>query len=315
MSSSATRLLDIYHKLLNGAAITKEEFAQKYEVAPRTIQRDLADIRLFLEEYRPDAKLQYNRSTKSSYLAGQNNTLGKAETLALCKILLASRAFTKKETDHLLGALNDNLPPAEQKELNWIIKNEQSNYVELQHTKALLQILWEFSNYIVKHRLLNIVYTRQDKKQVTHTILPKAIIFSDYYFYVVSYSQNAEQYLFFRLDRIIDYTPLDKKAGHSQNLRYEDGKLRQNIQFMTPGDLLTITFEFSGTVEAALDRFPNSKVIKKLADSVVIESETIDQGAMMWLLSQGKRVKVLSPDNFKAKMKQELKEMLQNYTS
>lgn len=140
MSSSATRLLDIYHKLLNGAAITKEEFAQKYEVAPRTIQRDLADIRLFLEEYRPDAKLQYNRSTKSSYLAGQNNTLGKAETLALCKILLASRAFTKKETDHLLGALNDNLPPAEQKELNWIIKNEQSNYVELQHTKALLQI-------------------------------------------------------------------------------------------------------------------------------------------------------------------------------
>ena len=78
---------------------------------------------------------------------------------------------------------------------------------------------------------------------------------------------------------------------------------------------LTITFEFSGTVEAALDRFPNSKVIKKLADSVVIEAETIDQGAMMWLLSQGKRVKVLSPDNFKAKIKQELKEMLQNYTS
>lgn len=47
----------------------------------------------------------------------------------------------------------------------------------------------------------------------------------------------------------------------------------------------------------------------------MIEAETIDQGAMMWLLSQGKRVKVLSPDNFKAKIKQELKEMLQNYTS
>ncbi|WP_333637320.1 WYL domain-containing protein, partial [Ligilactobacillus animalis] len=222
---------------------------------------------------------------------------------------------TKKETDHLLGALNDNLTPAEQKELNWIIKNEQSNYVELQHTKALLQILWEFSNYIVKHRLLNIVYTRQDKKQVTHTILPKAIIFSDYYFYVVSYSQDAEKDLFFRLDWIIDYTPLEKKAGHSQNLRYEDGKLRQNIQYMTPGELITITFEFSGTVEAALDRFPNSKVIKKLADSVVIEAETIDQGAMMWLLSQGKRVKVLSPADFKAKMEQEIKKMLQNYTT
>ena len=62
-----------------------------------------------------------------------------------------------------------------------------------------------------------------------------------------------------------------------------------------------------GPSKRPLDRFPNSKVIKKLADSVVIEAETIDQGAMMWLLSQGKRVKVLSPDNFKAKMKQELK--------
>ncbi|WKB74108.1 HTH domain-containing protein [Ligilactobacillus animalis] len=96
MSSSATRLLDIYHKLLTGASITKEEFAQKYEVDPRTIQRDLADIRLFLEEYRPDAELKYSHSTKGFHLAGQNNTLGKAETLHYVRSSLPAVLLRKK---------------------------------------------------------------------------------------------------------------------------------------------------------------------------------------------------------------------------
>ena len=44
-----SRVLDIYTKLMNGSLVRKEEEAAKYNVNERSIQRDIEDIRLFLE--------------------------------------------------------------------------------------------------------------------------------------------------------------------------------------------------------------------------------------------------------------------------
>lgn len=43
------RILSIYTKLLNGQLIKKEEMAQTYGVNPKSIQRDLENIRNFLD--------------------------------------------------------------------------------------------------------------------------------------------------------------------------------------------------------------------------------------------------------------------------
>ena len=82
---------------------------------------------------------------------------------------------------------------------------------------------------------------------------------------------------------------------------------------MTPGTPKKILFEFTGILEAALDRFPMSKVIENDGKKALLEVETIDQGAKMWLLSQGKRVKIVSPADFKNEMQAEIKAMLDNY--
>lgn len=44
------RILSIYTELVNGKIINKAEMAKKYGVDVRSIQRDLADIRSFIEE-------------------------------------------------------------------------------------------------------------------------------------------------------------------------------------------------------------------------------------------------------------------------
>lgn len=82
---------------------------------------------------------------------------------------------------------------------------------------------------------------------------------------------------------------------------------------MTPGTPKKIRFEFTGILEAALDRFPMSKVIENDGKKALLEVETIDQGAKMWLLSQGQRVKIVSPADFKNEMQAEIKAMLDNY--
>lgn len=313
MSGSATRQLTIYQTLLTGAPVTKKDLVERFDVDERSIQRDISNIRNFIAEENLELELEYRRSTKAYQLVGKTQTFGKAHVLALVKILLASRAFNKDETEQLIALLLARLEPGEQRELNWIIKNEQSNYLPLTSATELLKPLWDFSLYIVRSQAVDITYTKQRGEKVTRTIVPKAIIFSDYYFYVVSYNPKYDNDLFYRLDRIKEWHPSDEKIKVEHKDRYEDGKLRKKIQYMTPGDQKKIRFEFTGILEAALDRFPMSKVIENYGKKALLEVETIDQGAKMWLLSQGKRVKIVSPADFKNEMQAEIKAMLDNY--
>lgn len=313
MSGSATRQLTIYQTLLTGAPVTKKDLVERFDVDERSIQRDISNIRNFIAEENLELELEYRRSTKAYQLVGKMQTFGKAHVLALVKILLASRAFNKDETEQLIELLLARLAPEEQRELNWIIKNEQSNYLPLTSATELLKPLWDFSLYIVRSQAVDITYTKQRGEKVTRTIVPKAVIFSDYYFYVVSYNPKYDNDLFYRLDRIKEWYPSDEKIKIEHKDRYEDGKLRKKIQYMTPGDQKKIRFEFTGILEAALDRFPMSKVIENDGKKALLEVETIDQGAKMWLLSQGQRVKIVSPADFKNEMQAEIKAMLDNY--
>lgn len=313
MSGSATRQLTIYQTLLTGAPVTKKDLVERFDVDERSIQRDISNIRNFIAEENLELELEYRRSTKAYQLVGKTQTFGKAHVLALVKILLASRAFNKDETEQLIALLLARLESGEQRELNWIIKNEQSNYLPLTSATELLKPLWDFSLYIVRSQAVDITYTKQRGEKVTRTIVPKAIIFSDYYFYVVSYNPKYDNDLFYRLDRIKEWHPSDEKIKVEHKDRYEDGKLRKKIQYMTPGDQKKIRFEFTGILEATLDRFPMSKVIENDGKKALLEVETIDQGAKMWLLSQGKRVKIVSPADFKNEMQAEIKAMLDNY--
>lgn len=313
MSGSATRQLTIYQTLLTGAPVTKKDLVERFDVDERSIQRDISNIRNFIAEENLELELEYRRSTKAYQLVGKTQTFGKAHVLALVKILLASRAFNKDETEQLIALLLARLEPGEQRELNWIIKNEQSNYLPLTSATELLKPLWDFSLYIVRSQAVDITYTKQRGEKVTRTIVPKAIIFSDYYFYVVSYNPKYDNDLFYRLDRIKEWHPSDEKIKVEYSDRYKDGELRQKIQYMTPGTPKKIRFEFTGILEAALDRFPMSKVIENDGKKALLEVETIDQGAKMWLLSQGQRVKIVSPADFKNEMQAEIKAMLDNY--
>ena len=46
----AIRILDIYLNLRNGGQLNKHDAAVKYSVSEKTIQRDIEDMRVFLEE-------------------------------------------------------------------------------------------------------------------------------------------------------------------------------------------------------------------------------------------------------------------------
>ena len=101
------RVLGIYTKLSNGCLVNKAKEAERYGVDPRSIQRDIDDIRNFLEldigKSGQTREVVYSRTEKGYRLeqTGQNR-LTNDEILAICKILLDSRAFAKKEIEKVL---------------------------------------------------------------------------------------------------------------------------------------------------------------------------------------------------------------------
>lgn len=67
-------------------------------------------------------------------------------------------------------------------------------------------------------------------------------------------------------------------------------------------------------MEAALDKFPISKTIKKIDEQTfLLEVTTYDTGALMWFLSQKDMVTIVSPLEFRDKMKATIQRMLANY--
>lgn len=68
--------------------------------------------------------------------------------LAVCKILLESRAFCKEELDALLKKLLRQTVPQDRAQVRKLILSEQHYYVPLRHGKKLLSAIWELSQHM-----------------------------------------------------------------------------------------------------------------------------------------------------------------------
>ena len=112
-----------------------------------------------------------------------------SEVLALCKILLDSRAFTKKEMIGMLDKLiSCCVPKADQQLVNDLISNEEFHYVEPRHKNIFIDMMWDIGQAIRSCNYIEVDYTRsKDKVVVKRKLKPVAIMFSEYYFYLTAF--------------------------------------------------------------------------------------------------------------------------------
>jgi len=296
------RLLLLREDLEKGKNINKEEIKAKFDIDDKTFQRDIDFLRAFYtENINPEIEIKYNKKKKGYILENNKDRFRNEEILAISKILLESRAFCKDELDELLRKLRLLSEEDEMKQVKEMIKNEKFNYVPLKHGKKLLDLIWELSKYITKQEIISISYTTKEGKSKVHRIKPVSIMFSEYYFYIVSFM--ADKFVedgptIFRIDRI------KKLKGTGENFevpyleRFEDGEFRKRVQFMLSGKLRTVKFEYTGILEVVQDRLPTAEVVEeiKLDDGIkkyVITAEVYGKGIDMWLKSQGDKVRVV----------------------
>lgn len=307
------RVLGLYTKLINGTVINKVEEAKNYKVNERSIQRDIDDIRNYMDlQGVSDGIINsvvYDRQAKG-YRLEQIYKLKftNPEILAICKILLDSRAFTKKEMDAMLNKLIDSCVPAEnQKLVKELILNEEFHYIEPRHGSVFVDKLWEIGQAIHNHNYIEIKYQGiQGSTVKTRKLKPLAVMFSEMYFYLTAVIEddkvrenfnvlNDSFPTIYRVDRIQGLKVLDEKYHIPYTDRFEEGEFRKRIQFMYGGKLRRVKFEYSGyAVEAILDRLPTAKIISEENGKYTISAEVFGDGIDMWLRSQGDVIKILN---------------------
>lgn len=296
------RLLNLYERLNSGELVNKRAYADEFGVSDKAVQRDIDDIRAYLADkysFGDKYDVVYNKKQNGYALIGSSDDrLTKEEVLGIAKIILESRALNKNELDGIMKKLKALAPNDAKKQINAIVDNEKHHYVPPRHGKYLLDLIWEISGYIYNARIISFDYTRQDGTRVNRTVEPYAIMFSEYYFYLIAKvpEQKDRDYpIAFRVDRMENiegkehYKVIDSK-------RFEDGDFRKYVQFMYSGPKKRIEFEFSGpSLEAILDRIPTAKVIKRDDENKVytISAESYGDGILMWLKTQGENVKIL----------------------
>lgn len=332
--SKNSRTLDMYVRLCEGKLINKTEEAERFGVDERSIQRDIDDIRAFLSERTSehsadDREIVYSRTQKGFLMTGiEDSIMSNSEILAVSKILLESRAFTKCEIENiLLKMIAGCVPYKNMKLVSELIGNEQYHYVELHHKSKIQDKLWELGTEIKQCNILEITYQKQvaSKELVRRYVQPVAIIFSEYYFYLNAYIVEPDsqgKYIrkydypaVFRIDRIINYREIGEKFRIAYANRFEEGEFRKRIQFMYAGKLTKIQFRYTGqNVEAILDRLPTAKILQEDEQEYLLEAEVYGKGILMWLLSQGSTVEVLKPNSLREEVKRTLQKMYNLYS-
>ena len=304
------RVLGLYTKLISGAVVNKAEEATNYNVNERSIQRDIDDIRNYMDiKGSEDGIINsviYDRQAKG-YRLEQIYKLKftNPEILAICKILLDSRAFTKKEMDAMLQKLIESCVPTEnQKLVKELIMNEEFHYIEPRHGSVFIDKMWDIGQAIHNNQYIEIKYQGVQGSTVkTRKLKPLAVMFSEMYFYLAAFIEddkvrenfnvlNDSFPTIYRMDRIQDLKVLDEKFHIPYTDRFEEGEFRKRIQFMYGGKLRKVKFKYSGySVEAVVDRLPTAKIIAEEQDDggkriYTIIAEVFGNGIDMWMKGQ-----------------------------
>ena len=305
-STKIQRVLEIYAMLSEGKIVNKSAEAVMYGVNERSIQRDVNDIRDFLELRAGKTgtvnSIVYDRAKKGYRMETIFcSQLSAPEVLVICKILLDSRAFVKEELAQMIDRLIECcVSEKEQKIVRDLINNEEFHYVEPRHKTRLLERVWQIGQVIRGCNYIQLDYKKDEKETiVVEKVKPVAIIFSEYYFYLAAFIHEEGSYkgtdekskslpVIYRIDRIEQLKVLDEHFHVAYNNRFEEGEFRKQMQVMHGERPQRVKFKYFGTdIDTILDRIPTAKILDKKDGVYIVSAEMFGKGIDMWLESQG----------------------------
>ena len=313
----SNRILELFFRLMRGEKVNKRNFAENNNIDLRSVERDVGNVREMLSEVQPYVTLEIDSDGNYYLDHWQQKEFTAQEVLYISKVLLSSRSLTKEEMTQVIYAMNSLFPPNVRTELKAAVQNELFQYVEPLHGRELLELHWDLATAVRKQLKVKLTYRKLSGEVVTRTVLPIAVVSSEFYLYFVGFFEEKEYNYpaFFRLDRI-EKVEITAEKSYNRKLMssYNMGKMKHCIQFMFAGELLKIKLACTVKArEAVLDRLPNHKIIAEEDGRTIISAEVFGEGFCLWVMQYGTDVEVLEPAKLRETIKERAKKIYEMY--
>ena len=201
-----TRILLLYSRLIKGEKVNKFAFCMETDCIPRTFDRDIEDVRLYLSETFDTRELLYDRLNKVYYLSGVSKTeLESVEYLLIERVLSDTGVLRNDELEILLKHVLSNTEYAMMNQRN--SGSEEKIYAGPTHGKALLKMHGDLAIAIHKQTVIEIKYMELEEMEEHIEIIPCRLKYENGYLYLIAYLMEPvdEMPIGFRLDKIYSF--------------------------------------------------------------------------------------------------------------
>lgn len=308
-----TRLLILYSSLINGDEINKTMFCFENDCSPRSFDRDIEDIRLFLSEVYSVSELKYNRMNNMYYIEGsKKQKLEVMEYLFIEKILQDVSVLRNDEfsvlKSHLLMNTRDTSKLLVSSKIN-------SRYKTPAHNKAILKIYGDLELAIRNSKYIRMVYQDDIGEKNISNMTPCSIRYQAGHLYFIGYTEE-DKTVNIKLEQIYSFEVLREQTIDER--KKVDGYIKAYVERGSldfGGDSTEITVECgSNDYKRLCNNFSNVKVLHKLDNRVKIRFDSSEEKFISWYFEHwSESVTIIAPLQIKEKLITQAKKILRKY--
>lgn len=215
-----TRVLILYHQLMDGMHINKAAFAWEHGITERSFDRDIEDVRLFLSEIYSPRELRFDRDTGTYYLTGSKPSyLDRMDAAVIGKLLLESEVLRKDEMHGLYQALLSAVSPRDADAVNQYLRTNIVSYRS--STKAaLLKTVSDLFEILREGMDIELLLHSSEHGPCKIKVFPLEITVEHSAFYLIaSTGTDLNQIEQFAMEQIESFTVLH--SGFARKLQKE----------------------------------------------------------------------------------------------
>lgn len=308
-----TRLLILYSSLINGDEINKTMFCFENDCSPRSFDRDIEDIRLFLSEVYSVSELKYNRMNNMYYMEGsKKQELEVMEYLFIETILQDVSVLRNDEfsvlKSHLLMNTRDTSKLLVSSKIN-------SRYKTPAHNKAILKIYGDLELAIRNSKYIRMVYQDDIGEKNISNMTPCSIRYQAGHLYFIGYAEE-DKTVNIKLEQIYSFEVLREQTIDER--KKVDGYIKAYVERGSldfGGDSTEITVECgSNDYKRLCNNFSNVKVLHKLDNRVKIRFDSSEEKFICWYFEHwSESVTIIAPLQIKEKLITQAQKILRKY--
>ncbi len=300
------RLLGIMIYLLNRETVSARALSEKFEVSPRTIQRDIETLSYAGIPVTASQGANGGYSIINSFKMDKQvfNTEDYVFLLTALKGLCS--AYESKQVE----ATFEKLLTLSPEDLN-LQQNICLDLSVLREGFNLRNYLDSIYTAIRKKMIIEFEYTNSDNFKSQRYVEPVLLTHKWYSWYLFGYCCEKHDYRIFRLSRIRNliltgklFTNIHKNAVEILEQR-SDNRQYINIKLLCSSDI-RISIE---------ENFPNSHITEIENSDIIIEFKVPDneKGWFGTILEYGNKLTVIEPEDLKTKLIKHAREILDKY--